>query len=104
FKNLDQFDRASLITRLTNDVTQVQVFVNGLMRIFVKSPLLAIGGLIMATRLNLNLAVVLAVVVPLVAILIIVNLRLGFPLFAKVQKALDGVNSVMREYLSGVRV
>ncbi|MED4202777.1 ABC transporter ATP-binding protein [Neobacillus mesonae] len=104
FKNLDQFDRASLITRLTNDVTQVQVFVNGLMRIFVKAPLLAIGGLIMATRLNLHLAVVLAVVVPFVAILIIINLRLGFPLFAKVQKALDGVNGVMREFLSGVRV
>ncbi|MCM3567106.1 ABC transporter ATP-binding protein [Neobacillus mesonae] len=104
FKNLDQFDRASLITRLTNDVTQVQIFVNGLMRVFVKSPLLAIGGLIMAARLNLHLAVVLAVVVPLVAIFIMINLRLGFPLFGKVQKALDGVNSVIREYLSGVRV
>lgn len=104
FKSLDRFDRASLVTRLTNDVTQVQVFVNGLMRIFVKAPLLAIGGLIMATRLNLHLSVVLAVVVPIVALLIIVNLRLGFPLFAKVQKALDRVNGVMREYLSGVRV
>jgi ATP-binding cassette subfamily B multidrug efflux pump len=104
FKNLDKFDRASLITRLTNDVTQVQVFVNGLMRIFVKSPLLAIGGLIMASRLNLHLAVVLAVVVPIVALLIVINMRLGFPLFAKVQKALDHVNSIMREYLSGVRV
>ncbi|MEH7298899.1 ABC transporter ATP-binding protein [Neobacillus drentensis] len=104
FKNLDKFDRASLITRLTNDVTQVQVFVNGLMRIFVKAPLLAIGGLIMATRLNLHLSVVLAVVVPIVALLIIFNLKLGFPLFSKVQTALDRVNSVMREYLSGVRV
>lgn len=104
FKNLDQFDRASLITRLTNDVTQVQIFVNGLMRIFVKAPLLALGGLVMATRLNLQLSVVLAFVVPLVAILIIINLRLGFPLFSKVQQALDGVNLVMREYLSGVRV
>ena len=104
FKNLDKFNRASLITRLTNDVTQVQVFVNGLMRVFVKSPLLAIGGLVMATRLNLHLSVVLAVVVPIVALLIILNLRLGFPLFSKVQQALDRVNSVMREYLSGVRV
>ncbi|TWD99563.1 ATP-binding cassette subfamily B protein [Neobacillus bataviensis] len=104
FRNLDKFNRASLITRLTNDVTQVQVFVNGLMRIFVKSPLLAIGGLVMATRLNLHLSVVLAVVVPIVALLIILNLRLGFPLFSKVQNALDKVNSVMREYLSGVRV
>ncbi|MEH7121413.1 ABC transporter ATP-binding protein [Neobacillus vireti] len=104
FKNLDKFNRASLITRLTNDVTQVQAFVNGLMRVFVKSPLLAIGGLVMATRLNLHLSVVLAVVVPIVALLIILNLRLGFPLFSKVQQAFDRVNSVMREYLSGVRV
>jgi ATP-binding cassette, subfamily B, multidrug efflux pump len=104
FKNIDRFERASLITRLTNDVTQVQVFANGLMRIFVKSPLLAIGGLIMATRLNLHLSVVLIVVVPIVALFIILNLRLGFPMFSKVQKALDRVNGVMREYLSGVRV
>ncbi|MCM2535668.1 ABC transporter ATP-binding protein/permease [Neobacillus pocheonensis] len=104
FRNIDQFDRASLITRLTNDVTQVQVFVNGLMRVFVKAPLLAIGGLIMASRLNLRLSIVLAVVVPIVALLIILNMRFGFPLFAHVQKALDRVNSVMREYLSGVRV
>jgi ATP-binding cassette, subfamily B, multidrug efflux pump len=104
FKNIDRFERASLITRLTNDVTQVQVFANGLMRIFVKSPLLAIGGLIMATRLNLHLSVVLAVVVPIVALFIVINLRLGFPLFSKVQKALDRLNGVMREYLSGVRV
>ncbi|QIZ05864.1 ABC transporter ATP-binding protein [Priestia megaterium] len=104
FKNIDKFDRASLVTRLTNDVTQVQVFVNGLMRVFVKAPLLAIGGLIMATRLNLQLSVVLAVVVPIVALLIIFNMRLGFPLFSRVQNGLDRVNSVMREYLSGVRV
>ncbi|NYE06120.1 ATP-binding cassette subfamily B protein [Bacillus niacini] len=104
FKNIDRFERASLITRLTNDVTQVQVFANGLMRIFVKSPLLAIGGLIMATRLNFHLSVVLIVVVPIVALFIILNLRLGFPMFSKVQKALDRVNGVMREYLSGVRV
>ncbi|WP_251551700.1 ABC transporter ATP-binding protein [Neobacillus muris] len=104
FKNLDKFERASLVTRLTNDVTQVQVFVNGLMRIFVKSPLLAIGGLIMASRLNMHLAVVLAAVVPIVAILIVLNMKFGFPLFSKVQNALDRVNLVMREYLSGVRV
>ncbi|OIK16025.1 ABC transporter [Bacillus sp. MUM 116] len=104
FKNIDRFDRATLITRLTNDVNQVQIFVNGMMRMFVKAPLLAIGGLIMASRLNLRLAVVLAVVVPIVALLIILNMRLGFPLFTKVQKALDRVNLVIREYLSGVRV
>lgn len=104
FENIDKFDSASLVTRLTNDVNQVQVFVNGLMRIFVKAPLICIGGLIMATHLNAELAVVLAVVVPLVALFIILNMRSGFPYFTKVQKALDGVNGAMREYLSGVRV
>jgi ATP-binding cassette subfamily B protein len=103
-RNLDKFDSASLITRLTNDVTQVQVFTNGLMRIFVKAPLLCLGGLVMATRLNPELAVVLAIVVPIVAILIVINMKVGFPFFKKVQKALDRVNGVMREYLSGVRV
>jgi ATP-binding cassette, subfamily B, multidrug efflux pump len=104
FKNINRYDRASLITRLTNDVGQVQMFVNGLMRIFVKAPLLAIGGLIMATRLNIQLSIVLAVVVPMVAVLIIQNMRMSLPLFAKVQQALDKVNGIMREYLSGVRV
>jgi ATP-binding cassette subfamily B multidrug efflux pump len=104
FKNIDKFDRASLVTRLTNDVTQVQVFVNGLMRMFVKAPLVGIGALVMAVRLNPPLSVVLVLVVPIVAILIIANMKLGFPLFLKVQKSLDLVNGVMREYLSGVRV
>lgn len=104
FRNLDKFDRASLITRLTSDVTQVQMFVNGMMRIFVKAPIICIGGLIMATRLNSQLAVVLAIVVPLVGVLIVVNMKVGFPFFKHVQKSLDRVNGVMREYLSGVRV
>lgn len=104
FQSINEFDRASLITRLTNDVTQVQNFINGLMRIFVKAPLLAIGALIMAVRLDPQLSVVLAVVVPIVIIFIITNMRLSFPLFMKVQKALDRVNGIMREYLSGVRV
>ncbi|MBM7568570.1 ABC transporter ATP-binding protein [Paenibacillus sacheonensis] len=102
--SIDKFDRASLVTRLTNDVTQMQNFTNGLMRIFVKSPLVCIGSLIMAVRLNPPLSLVLAVVVPMVAVLIVVNMRVGFPLFGRVQKALDRLNGVSREYLSGVRV
>ncbi|UQZ82257.1 putative ABC transporter ATP-binding protein [Paenibacillus konkukensis] len=104
FENIDKFERASLVTRLTNDVTQVQNFTNGMMRIFVKAPLLCIGSLIMAVRLNPQLAIVLAVVVPIVGVLIALNMKVGFPRFIRVQKALDTVNSVMREYLSGVRV
>lgn len=104
FENIDRFDRASLVTRLTNDVNQVQVFVNGMMRIFVKAPLTCIGGLSMATQLNPRLAVVLAVVVPIVGLFIYLNMKIGFPFFMKVQQSLDRVNGVMREYLSGVRV
>ncbi|SFT26968.1 ABC transporter ATP-binding protein [Paenibacillus sp. BC26] len=104
FDSIDKFDRASLVTRLTNDVTQIQNFTNGLMRIFVKAPLICIGSLIMAIRLNPPLSLVLAVVIPMVALLIVFNMRIGFPLFAGVQRALDRVNGVSREYLSGVRV
>ncbi|WP_219834038.1 ABC transporter ATP-binding protein [Paenibacillus sp. R14(2021)] len=102
--SIDKFDRASLVTRLTNDVTQMQNFTNGLMRIFVKSPLICLGSLIMAVRLNPPLSLVLAVVVPMVAVLIVVNMRIGFPLFSRVQGSLDRLNGVSREYLSGVRV
>ncbi|HEX7057270.1 MAG TPA: ABC transporter ATP-binding protein [Bacilli bacterium] len=104
FENINRFDRASLVTRLTNDVTQVQNFANGLMRIFVKAPLLCIGSLVLAVRLNHHLALVLAVVVPVVSLLIALNMKVAFPLFLKVQKSLDNMNGVMREYLSGVRV
>lgn len=104
FANIDKFDPATLVTRLTNDVTQVQNLVNGLMRIFIKAPLLCLGSLIMAVRLNVHLAVVFAVVVPVAGLVIIISMKLGFPLFIKIQQALDQVNRVMREYLSGIRV
>lgn len=104
FENVDKFEGATLVTRLTNDVTQVQNFVNGLMRILVKAPIVGIGSIIMAVRLNLRLSMILFAIVPVVAILIFGNMKLGYPYFIKVQKSLDSVNRVMREYLSGVRV
>lgn len=104
FENVDRYDRASLVTRLTNDVTQVQNFVNGMMRIFVKAPMLCIGGFIMAFRLNPYLSIVLMIVIPIVGLMIVLNMKVGLPLFLKVQNALDRLNGVMREYLSGVRV
>jgi ATP-binding cassette, subfamily B, multidrug efflux pump len=104
FAAIDKLDRASLITRLTNDVTQIQNFVNGLMRIFVKAPLLGIGAVIMAVRLNPPLSVILLAVVPIVALLIVLNLRIGFPRFARVQQSLDQLNGYTRDFLSGIRV
>ncbi|MWC27944.1 ABC transporter transmembrane domain-containing protein [Paenibacillus sp. MMS18-CY102] len=104
YNEIDKLDRASLITRLTNDVTQIQNFVNGLMRIFVKAPLLGIGAVIMAVRLNPPLSVILIAVVPIVALLIAMNLRIGFPRFARVQQVLDRMNGYTRDFLSGIRV
>lgn len=104
FDNIDNFDKASLVTRLTNDVNQVQMFVNGMMRVFVKAPMLCIGSLIMAARLNLSLSVIFLIIIPLVIGIIILNMRIGYPNFRKIQKSLDNVNSNIREYLSGVRV
>lgn len=104
FDSMDRFDRASLLTRLTNDVTQVQNFTNGLMRIFVKAPFICIGSMIMAVRLNPRLSVILLVVVPVVGLLIGWNMRIGLPRYLKVQTAMDRMNLVLREYLSGVRV
>ncbi|MFS0726863.1 ABC transporter ATP-binding protein [Paenibacillus sp. 1P07SE] len=104
FQEMNRFERASLITRMTNDITIVQNFVGGLMRIFVKAPMLGIGALILAIRLNAGLAVVLGVVVPIVAVLVIISMKIGFKRFMKVQQSLDRINSAVREYLGGVRV
>ena len=104
FDNIDKFEPASLVTRLTNDVTQVQQLVHGMMRIFVKAPILCVGSFIMAWLLNPRMTIVLLVVIPIIASLIIMSAKIGYPYFAKVQKAIDNVNAVTREYLSGVRV
>jgi ATP-binding cassette subfamily B protein len=104
FADIDRFGQGSLVTRLTNDVTQMQTFVNGTMRIFVKAPIVAIGGIIMAVILDAKMAPVLFVVVPLVVIAIGLNVRTGYPFYRRIQAALDRVNGVIREYLIGVRV
>lgn len=104
FENIDKFEGASLVTRLTNDVTQIQNFVNGTMRIFAKAPILCVGSIIMASRLNPHLSIIILIVLPIIVIMIYLNMRIGLPFFNKVQAALDRVNGVMREYLSGVRV
>jgi ATP-binding cassette subfamily B protein len=104
FDNMNNIDRGSLITRLTNDVTLVQNFLNGMMRIFIKAPIIGIGALIMAIRLNWDLSLILFVVVPIVIVLVALNIKIGFSRFMNVQKSLDKVNATVREYLSGVRV
>ena len=104
FSSLDKFKTASLITRLTNDVVQVQTVVLMALRIFVRAPLLIIGGLIMAMEINPGLAMILVITIPVLVLSLAFIIKKGFPLFAFVQKGLDRVNTVMRENLSGVRV
>ncbi|MNO44696.1 putative multidrug export ATP-binding/permease protein [compost metagenome] len=102
-KNLDQLKTGSLITRLTNDVVQLQTFVQMILR-NIRSPLLLIGSLIMAIRISPSLTLILVVAVPLLVIILYGLIRLSFPLFEKMQVKLDGVNTVLQENLSGIRV
>lgn len=104
FDNINKFQGASLITRLTNDVTQVQNFAHGMMRIFAKAPILCIGSIVMAVLLNPYMALILIGVIPVIVTIIFINMKVSYPFFIKIQKALDRVNSVMREYLAGIRV
>ena len=104
FANIDKFSASSLVTRMTNDVTQLQNFVNMLLRMALRSPGMLIGGIIMAIALKPTLSVVLAVTLPLMAIVIAVLIKVSFPRFEIMQKKIDKVNSTVRENVTNVRV
>ena len=89
---------------MTNDVTQLQNFVNMLLRMALRSPGMFIGGIIMAISLNPSLSVVLAVTMPLMIIFILVLIRISFPRFNIMQKKIDKLNSTVRENVTNVRV
>ena len=103
-REMNRFGTASLITRNTNDVQQVQLFLQIALTFLVSAPILAIGGVIMAIREDATLSWLLAVVVPLMGIVIGILLFLGVPLFQQVQKKVDRITQVMREQITGVRV
>ncbi len=104
FANIDKFSTGSLVTRLTNDVTQIQNFVNMLLRMCLRAPGMIIGALIMAIRLQPSLAIVLAVTIPLMIITIICIIKVGFPRFTRVQEKVDNLNSTVQESITNVRV
>lgn len=104
FVNLDKFHTSSLVTRLTNDITQIQQIVLMSLRMLIRAPFTFIGGLVMAFSINRNLTKILFVSVIILIISVFVILKIGFPLFKIAQKKIDKVNTVMRENLSGVRV
>lgn len=100
----DRIPSGSLITRQTNDINQVVQFVNGTMRIFLKAPITCLGSVALASMMNLRLSLIVYGVVALVAMLIIFSMKLSYPRFALLQKAVDRMNSVVQEYLMGVRL
>lgn len=104
FSNIDKFSSASLITRLTNDVTTIQQTLMMGLRMLVRAPFMLIGALALAISINAELALVLAVAIPLLFIVIGFILKMGFPMFTKMQKKLDRVNSTVQENLTNVRV
>ena len=104
FSNIDKFSASSLVTRITNDVTQLQNFVNMLLRMALRSPGMFIGGIIMAVSLKPSLSVVLAVTMPIMLIVIGILISIGFPRFEILQKKVDKLNSTVRENVTNVRV
>lgn len=104
FRNIDQFSTGSLVTRLTNDISQVQMVLMMALRMMLRAPGLFVGALIMAVSMNWRLALIILVVIPLLTCAIVVILKIGFPRFERMQRKLDRLNSGIQEALTNVRV
>ncbi len=104
FCNIDDFTTGSLITRITNDITQVQNFAQTMLRGMFRSPIMLVGALIMSFALNARLALVIFVIMPLLAVTIFIIIRLASPRYTKMQKALDTLNSDIGETVINQRV
>jgi len=102
--DMDRFGASSLITRITNDVVQVQNVTLMSLRIMLMAPLMMIGGIVMAVTQDSRLATVLWVVLPLLSLMVWAFARKGLPLFTAIQQKTDQLNRVVRENLSGLRV
>ncbi len=104
FNNIDQYNTGSLITRLTNDITQVQNMIQMMLRMALRAPGMLIGALIMAFTLNPKLALVILCVIPLLTVAIWFILKIAFPRFKLMQKKLDALNTATQENLTNIRV
>ena len=104
FANIDKFSTGSLVTRLTNDITQIQNFVNTLLRMCLRSPGILIGALIMSISLRPSLSVVFAVTIPIMLVTILLIVKVGFPRFSRMQTKVDKLNSTVQESVTNVRV
>lgn len=104
FKNIDTFSTGSLVTRLTNDIQQVQNLIMMGLRMMLRAPGMFLGALVMAFWMNAELAAVILMVIPLLTAAIVWILRTAYPRFTAMQKALDTLNSGIQEVLTNVRV
>ena len=104
FANIDRFSTGSLVTRLTNDVTQLMNFVNMLLRMFLRAPGMLIGALVMVIIRDPELARVLAITIPLIRVVQLLVIRTGFPRFTRMQGKIDALNTDVQENLTNVRV
>ncbi|MDP9283046.1 MAG: ABC transporter ATP-binding protein/permease [Chloroflexota bacterium] len=103
-REMTRFGTPSLITRNTNDVQQVQLFLQIALTILLTAPILAIGGVIMAIRENAQLSLTLVVIVPLMAVVIGTLVAISVPLFRQMQVRVDKITEVLREQIMGIRV
>ena len=101
---VNTFGAPSLITRNTNDVQQVQMVVAMMLNVMILAPIMMVGGIIMAIRQDPTLSIMIAVILPLMAVIIGLMVRRAMPLFRAMQAKIDRVNQVVREKLSGIRV
>lgn len=104
FKNIDTFSTASLTTRMTNDITMLQMVVMMSLRILVRGPALLIVSTVFAFRINPRMSLLLSVLLPVIALIVGLVMKFGFPMFQKMQKKVDNVNRVVQENLIGIMV
>ncbi len=104
FANIEKFSTGSLVTRLTNDITNMQNVIMMALRMMLRAPGMLIGGLIMAVLMNARLAIILGVVIPLLLVALVIVIRIAFPRFDIMQTRIDKLNSRIQENITNVRV
>ena len=104
FANIDKFSTASLITRLTTDVTNVQNVFMMMLRMMFRAPMMLICALVIAVGLNGRLALIFAIALPILAVTTVVLMKVGFPLFQTMLKKYDALNASVQENLTAIRV
>lgn len=104
FANIEKFSTGSLVTRLTNDITNMQNVIMMALRMMLRAPGMLIGGLIMAVLMNARLAIILGVVIPLLLVALVIVIRIAFPRFDIMQSRIDKLNSRIQENITNVRV